>query len=371
MALADGSTLGLALSGGGFRATLFSLGSLLRLNDAMLLQRLDRVTSVSGGSILAGVLASRWNTLQFAEGRATNFASAIVEPIQKFCSETADIEAGILGWITPFRSAGDYLEKHYRNELFGEISMKDLPKRKTNEAPLFVFYATNMQTGRSFRFRQDMIADYRLGINETANIPLAKAVTASSAFPPLFSPIGIKTNASDWREEKFGGDSDLLHRLRKEIVLADGGIYDNMGLESLSEDIMLVSDAGAPFELEESPKTDYFSQLGRVRDVLIDQTRALRKRSLIGAFERGELRGAYWGIGTEIGEYPIAERLVHDTAFTRALEAVPTRLAAVDSSLQAHLINWGYSLTDAALRSRAKFDIPMSPSLPLPDYPLE
>ncbi len=371
MALADGSTLGIALSGGGFRATLFGLGSLLRMNDAMLLQRLDRITSVSGGSILAGVLASRWDSLQFVDGHATNFASAIVDPIRRFCSETADIEAGILGWITPFRSAGDYLEKHYRNELFGEISMKDLPKRKTNEAPLFVFYATNMQTGRSFRFRQDMIADYRLGINETANIPLATAVTASSAFPPLFSPICIKTNANDWRHAKFDGDPDLLNRLRKELVLADGGIYDNIGLESLNEDIRLVSDAGAPFELEESPKGDYFSQLGRVRDILIDQTRALRKRSLIGAFERGEWRGAYWGIGTEIGEYQIAEKLVHDTQLTRALEAVPTRLAAVDSSLQGHLINWGYSLTDAALRSRVKFDIPMSPKLPFPEHSLD
>ena len=371
MALSDGSTLGLALSGGGFRATLFGLGSLLRLNDSMLLQRLDRIASVSGGSILAGVLASRWHTLQFADGRATNFASVIAEPIQKFCSETADIEAGILGWITPFRSAGDYLEKHYRNELFGEISIKDLPKRKTNEAPLFVFYATNMQTGRSFRFRQDMIADYRLGINETANIPLATAVTASSAFPPLFSPICVKTNANDWRDAKFDGDPDLLNRFRKEIVLADGGIYDNIGLESLNEDIRLVSDAGAPFELEESPKGDYFSQLGRVRDILIDQTRALRKRSLIGAFERGEWRGAYWGIGTEIGEYPVADKLVNDTSITQALEAVPTRLAAVHSNLQGQLINWGYALADAALRSRAKLDIPMSPGLPFPDYALE
>ena len=65
MALADGTTLGLALSGGGFRATLFGLGSLWRLNDAGLLGRLDRVTSVSGGSIMAGILASRWHALSF------------------------------------------------------------------------------------------------------------------------------------------------------------------------------------------------------------------------------------------------------------------------------------------------------------------
>jgi len=58
----DGKTLGLALSGGGYRATLFGLGSLTRLNDAGLLGKLDLITSVSGGSILAGILALRWLT---------------------------------------------------------------------------------------------------------------------------------------------------------------------------------------------------------------------------------------------------------------------------------------------------------------------
>ncbi len=57
--MAPGQTLdvGLALSGGGFRATLFHLGSLTRLNELGWLRRLDIVTSVSGGSIIAGLLA--------------------------------------------------------------------------------------------------------------------------------------------------------------------------------------------------------------------------------------------------------------------------------------------------------------------------
>ncbi len=371
MALANGTTLGIALSGGGFRATLFGLGSLLRLNDAGLLQRLDRVTSVSGGSILAGVLASRWRNLQFANGQATNFESVVADVIQKFCAETADIEAGLLGWITPFRSAGDYLRRHYENELFGKLTMHQLPRRETNVAPLFVFYATNMQTGRSFRFRQDFVADYRLGINDQADFPLATAVTASSAFPPIFSPVEIETNASDWRDEDFAGEPGLLKRLREEIVLADGGIYDNMGLESLNEDIKLVSDAGAPFGIEESPRGDYFSQLGRVRDILIDQTRALRKSELIDAFKAARLRGAYWGIGTKIANFPATQKLASDTPTTTALETIATRLAATPRDVQDRLINWGYALADAALRSRADLPIPASAGLPRPAHPLD
>ena len=372
MALDDGSTIGLALSGGGFRATLFGLGTLWRLNDAGLLGRLDRITSVSGGSIVAGVLAKQWRDLQFVGGKATEFERLVAEPIEKFCSATADIEAGILGWITPFRSAGDYLRDHYDSELFDHVKMHDLPVPKTNVTPLFVFYATNMQTGRSFRFRQDFMADYRLGTNKVANVPLATAVTASSAFPPIFSPLCISTDATDWQEEKWDGDPGTLKQLREKIILADGGIYDNMGLESLDESVKLVSDAGAPFAYEVSMSADYFSQLSRVRDILIDQTRALRKRSLIDDLQAKRERGAYWGIPTRIGDYNVAGKLANDSTTTADLKHVPTRLSGIPSELQGRLINWGYALADAALRApdRANLAIAAMSQLPRPDAPL-
>jgi len=373
MALADGSTLGIALSGGGFRATLFGLGSLWRLNDAGLLGRLDRVTSVSGGSILAGVLASRWRDLQFADGKASNFETVVVKPVQDFCAQTADIEAGILGWITPFRSAGDYLCRHYQDALFGDMKMHDLPPRAHNLTPLFVFYATNMQTGRSFRFRQDFMADYRLGVNETDNLLLATAVTASSAFPPIFSPVEITTNPNAWHDQKWGDDADMLARLRGKIVLADGGIYDNMGLESLNESIRLVSDAGAPFSIDESLRNDYFSQLGRVRDILIDQTRGLRKRQLIDDFMLQRQRGAYWGIDTAIDDYAVGGKLAVDSITTGKLESMRTRLARVDPDQQGRLINWAYALADAALRAPQRANLSVSPALalPRPEFPLQ
>ena len=59
--LTDG--IGLCLSGGGFRAMLFHVGAVWRLNELGLLGRLDRVSSVSGGSITAGVLGMNWKKL--------------------------------------------------------------------------------------------------------------------------------------------------------------------------------------------------------------------------------------------------------------------------------------------------------------------
>jgi NTE family protein len=367
MMLTDGRTLGIALSGGGYRATLFGLGSLWRLNDAGLLGRLDRVTSVSGGSILAGVLAHRWSALAFEGGRASNFVQLVANPVRAFCSRTIDIEAGVLGLLTPFRTAGDFLAERYREDLFGDTTLKDLPVAGDN--PRFIFYATNMQTGRSFRFRQDMIADYLLGFSKSTQVDLAVAVAASSAFPPLFSPVVLQTDPDSWSE---GRPLPGLESLRRRIVLADGGIYDNMGLESLVDnvDLVLVSDAGAPFEIEESPWEDNLLQLGRVRDILIDQTRALRKRWLIADFEAKRKHGAYWGIGTRMAAYGAAPGMTADSDTSRALEDIPTRLNAFKPDRQGHLINWGYALCDVSLRERAHLTAAQPAAWPVPEWPL-
>jgi NTE family protein len=336
-----------------------------------LLPQIDCITSVSGGSILAGVLANRWRHLRFEQGRAVNFSDEVMAPVQAFCSHTIDVELGLKGWVNPFKSAGDYLVDCYNTKLFHDITLKQLAT-PADGAPLFTFYATNLQTGRSFRFRQDRLSDYKLGEASTLEVPLALAVAASSAFPPLFSPILLHSDVTDW----VGGELTGPAALRERIVLADGGIYDNMGLEQLmgsgrsSTDIVLVSDAGAPFDLEEKPHENPVSQLGRVRDILIDQTRALRKRWLIDQFENHRRAGAYWGVTTKIGAYEASAALAQDNTTTDKLDEVPTRLAAFEPDLQGRLINWGYALCDAALRTKAGLDVPPSLGLPCPRSPL-
>ena len=163
-----------------------------------------------------------------------------------------------------------------------------------------------------------------------------------------------------------------LDKLRRRIVLADGGIYDNMGLEALLDkvDIVLVSDAGAPFEIDESPFEDDLLQLGRVRDILIEQTRALRKRSLIGDFQAGLRQGAYWGIGTAIDDYEDDDALASDNPPSAALQDIPTRLKAFTAQEQGQLINWGYALTDTALRTRTELALDAPQGWPVGAWPL-
>ncbi|MCB2188051.1 MAG: patatin-like phospholipase family protein [Deltaproteobacteria bacterium] len=373
----DGKSIGLALSGGGFRATLFGLGSLWRLNEIGLLGKLDRITSVSGGSILAGILAHRWKNLRFDQGTASNFFPEIVEPVREFCEQTIDVSAGLWGILTPFKTAGEFLADRYDQDLFHGAMLKGIPPAVTDQAPKFIFYATNMQTGRSFRFRQDMVADYYLGIAPSLDVPLAEVVAASSAFPPIFSPIILKTDPLVWQKPLLK-DPDLLDALRRRIVLADGGVYDNMGLQSLvgtgsgkpQVDHILVSDAGAPFKIDVSPFEDDLLQLGRVRDILIEQTRAIRKNWLVSDFKAGNKHGAYWGISTEIKDFQDSQALTTDNELTASLEHIATRLGGFKDEEQGHLINWGYALADAALRTYAGFHQGPSAEWPLPRWRL-
>jgi NTE family protein len=364
----DGKSIGLALSGGGFRATLFGLGSLWRLNEAGLLGRLDRISSVSGGSILSGLLAHRWRRLEFANGSARNFEAEVVVPIRALCEKSIDISAGMKGAINPFKSMSAYLADCYDKHLFNGATTRDMPNPAQPGEPRFVLYATNMQTGRSFRFRQDMLADWKLGVARGASVPLALAVAASSAFPPVFSPVVVETDPAAWTE---GEDIPQLDQLRRRIVLTDGGVYDNMGLETLvgKVDLVLVSDAGAPFEIELAPSETPL-QMGRIRDILIDQTRALRKRWLIEDFASGRRYGAYWGLGTQIDDYADPLAAAKDNDITNSLAQVSTRLAGFGKLTEGRLINWGYVLADAALRRRAGIPIAKSLGLPVPEAQL-
>ena len=85
----------LCLSGGGYRAMLFHVGVVWRLHEAGWLQKLDRVSSVSGGSITAGALALAWPRLA-AEGLESTF----VAPVRELAGRTVDATSVIAGALT-------------------------------------------------------------------------------------------------------------------------------------------------------------------------------------------------------------------------------------------------------------------------------
>src|SRR5882724_4681168 len=138
--------IALCLSGGGYRAMIFHLGALIRLNEIGLLTKLNRVSSVSGGSITAAQLGLKWRSLTFHGGIATNLKELVIDPVRNLGERTIDAIAIIGGILTPRVSISDYIARSYRKFLYGDSPLLDLPT--DTEGPWFVINATNVQSTR-------------------------------------------------------------------------------------------------------------------------------------------------------------------------------------------------------------------------------
>jgi NTE family protein len=372
--------IALAFSGGGYRSTLFCLGSIWRLNEFGLLAQLDRITSVSGGSILSAYLAMNWKDLGFTDdtGVSPVFKQVIADPIRHFCSQGLDVAAFITGALLPNKTTGDKVADAYAQRLFGTKTLQDIPT--PGEGPEFIFYAASLQTGDGVRISKQFIRDYKVGELPNPHLSLAKVVGASSAFPPFFSPVVIRCNPDDWVELK-GADLYKNPEYRKRLVLTDGGVYDNLGLEAVWNDgfkTVFVCDAGGPWQDKPRPKNNLVSQLLRVSDVFQSQTRKLRKRILIDNYEELDKEGkpikyggTYWGTSTEIDHYKLDDSMVRDNKTTESLQYVRTRLNAFSEEEQGKLINWGYALADTALRRWYFKDKRQPGKWPIQEYALD
>jgi NTE family protein len=338
---------GLCLSGGGYRAMLFHLGTLWRLNEAGLLRTLDRISSVSGGSITAATLGLHWGELDWQEDVARNLEAVVVDRVRSLAGETIDKSSVIEGFL-PFTSVGERVAHAYREHLFGDATLQDLPA--DGAGPQFVICATNMASGVLFRFSRPYVADWRVGLVSDPHIPLATAVAASSAFPPFLSPFELDLRDAHWQTEL--GNDLVTDEYRGKIALSDGGVYDNLGIETVWKHCgtVLISDGGGHVADEPDPATDWARHMMRVTSVIDGQVRALRKRQAVASYRMGLRTGTYWGIRSDVADYDLPDALPAPHATTMRLAATPTRLAKLPKDLQERLVNWGYVSCDTAVR---------------------
>lgn len=112
------------------------------------------------------------------------------------------------------------------------------------------------------------------------------------------------------------------------MVLTDGGVYDNLGLETAWKgyETILVSDGGGGSSDEPRPKREWLEHVYRVLNLLDTQVRSLRKRQTIGSYQLGLRKGTYWGIRTDIGDYKLPTALDCPFEKTSVLANTPTRL---------------------------------------------
>ena len=360
--------IALALSGGGYRAMVFHLGALLRINEVGLLGKLTRISSVSGGSIAAGALAMSWKELRFNNGIADNLR-IVVDRVRALASTTIDAGAVIGGILLP-GTISDRVASAYDHVLFNGKKLSDLVDEAPGRAPRFVFNATNVQTAALWRFSKPYMGDYRVGRVDNPDVTLARVVAASSAFPPVLSPLTLTINQP---VKKTKGADLSRPPYTQQAVLSDGGVYDNLGLETIFKryTTLLVSDAGQKITPEEDPAHDWARHSIRILDTVDNQVRSLRKRQLIEAYLRGDHTGCYWGIRTDYPDYKLTDDpLKCTTRDPTYLAEIPTRLQAMDGDEQERLMNWGYAICDAALRAHvdpAKFGI----SIGAPRFPYQ
>lgn len=360
--LEDGAAL--CLSGGGYRAMLFHLGVLWRFYELGLLRDLKRISSVSGGSITAGALALAWPRLSFEPARLRDdFEPEVVAPIRRLAGRTLDRNAVIGGIFLP-GTIGERIAAAYDEHLFRNATLQDLPDDAGGTAPRFVVNATSVQSGALWRFSRPYMGDWRVGRVERPALRLALAVAASSAFPPVLSPLEIQLDPA---QVKSDPESDLNREpYTSRAVLTDGGVYDNLGLETIWKRFrtVFVSDGGGQMAPEPEPHEDWARHAYRVLNLVDNQVRALRKRQVVGSFIDGSRKGAYWGIRSDAGNYSAAQTLLCPRERTLRLAEIPTRLERVDPNLQEQLINWGYAVCDLALRSHHNVVAPKPSAFP-------
>jgi NTE family protein len=338
--LEDG--LGLSLSGGGYRAMLFHLGAFYRLNELGLLPKIKRIASVSGGSLAAAALAIGWNNLKFdSEGIAENLTAAVSEPLLNLADRNIDIKAIALG-LLPGLNAARVAAHFYDRFLCHGAKLQDLPG-----SPKFVFIATNLQTGSIWRFSKEYAADYQVGQWFKPDLPLSTILSASAGFPPYLSPCRI--SVPDGNIKITEGAILNCFPFNRHLVLTDGGVYDNLGLEPVWKryKTLLVSDGGALSGHQGTPSANWLLQSIRVNSIAMQQVIFLRKRFLRDVDFSNDRDVLVWSISEPLRTQPLA----FSSANANYAASVPTRLAKLNLATKQLILKSGYIHCTNALAS--------------------
>ena len=274
--------LAVALSGGGFRATLAAIGVLRFLADAELLGRVRHISSVSGGSIANGLLAGAYPELEAAGFSTEAFVNHIEKvAVARISHQSLSAKLG----RNLYRTIGPDTRTTLLAWAFDDWFFDDAELSAISPQCRFIFNAANLTTGVRFGFERDVIGDYVMGNVTTAPLhtKLAVAVACSAAVPGYFPPYEVKAD--------FPCQSKWIPKV------VDGGVYENTGTEPLSrlapnKHCLVVLNSGGVF------RTGGFGSLPVVRDLmrseslLYRQSTALRTRGLVERFQLWEGRGS-------------------------------------------------------------------------------
>lgn len=397
---------GLALSGGGFRASFFHLGTLAKLAECDLLKDIEVISTVSGGSIV-GVhyylklqkLLENKSDLEINQKDYINLVDELIDEF--FEAVQTDIRNSVITKnfftntltkiLNPFSSYSrtNKLGELYQERIYSKYKeyMKDLiiipyewkdkkdedekfsPRfnnwRRKNKVPILVINATNLNSGHNWQFQAtkmgepDYMNDMEIdknnrfewvryndkGLqNKFKNYPIGQAVACSSAVPMLFTPIILE---------------DLYEGYK--LSISDGGVYDNQGFSGLlSEecDYIICSDASGQMDNQISSHTSILRTNMRTIDIQMDRARELVFEDMKKRFEKGMLKGfLFTHLKQNFKSFEIDRAQViqefednHDEEFQKLISGVRTDLDKFSKTEAYALMYNGYELLQEQIK---------------------
>ena len=327
----------------------FHLGVMKYLAERGLLENVDRISTVSGGSLLVGLLLQqnqmRWPTSEqfLARSNPTLRESLCARSLQWGAARQL---LNPLNWRF-LLSRANLLARALQREWQVKGALADLPAE-----PEWSINGTTAENGKRFRFKRYDIGDYTLGYAPAERFPLASALAVSAAFPGGFGPLTLDARRFEWRRRPWGAPMEEtvpVEPVFQRLHLYDGGVYDNMGLEpffdggrkesKVGPSYIICSDAGAPLAsgFEMGPLNVF--RLARVADIMSDQARALRVRAFVDWIKTQPSAGAYMSISmSSTNDSPCASAQ-HASKF-------PTTLRRLTVEEFDQLVSHGYGVAE-------------------------
>ncbi|WP_157237823.1 patatin-like phospholipase family protein [Desulfobacter curvatus] len=332
--------VGLALSGGGFRASFYHLGVLARLAEMDVLRSVETLSTVSGGSIVGAqyYLAvkhhletkedndiTREDYIEIVRNVQENFFNGVKNNIRTLA--LADFKKNLKMIFTKKYSRSHRLGELFDQNFYSEfkpgvtkdnpITMADLliqpcekekksfhPRfsnwKRRAKVPTMLLNATCLNTGHSWHFTArsmgeppgllgnevDKNSRYRrlwygqAPDEELRDYPLGYAVAASACVPGLFAPLMLKDLYPD-----------------RVVRLVDGGVHDNQGVQGLLDEncsFILCSDASGQMQDINKPSDGLPSVLLRTNSIMMDRIREAQYQDLRARLDNRALQGLFF-----------------------------------------------------------------------------
>lgn len=284
----------------------FHMGVLKHLAESGLMERVSKVSSVSGGSLLVGLILHHngmvWPT-------SSEYLSKTYPALRKTLCHTNLVRRAFLTLLNPLNwkflfSRANLLARAMKTEWDIDENLSDLPT-----VPEISLNGTTAENGKRFRFKRDSMGDYLIGYAKPVSFPLCDAMAMSAAVPGVFGPLVINAKGFSWeRLPEWGaapGSQQKVSAAFDRLHVYDGGVYDNLGIEPLFDcgqldvkkeaagHFILVSDAGAVLQSGFNISAYSLNRFRRIAAIQGEQARSLRVRAFWTFVKRAHANGAY------------------------------------------------------------------------------